>query len=367
MVIVFMYKHTLMIKEIVRKQILNLKPYTPEERGFPVMLDANESPFQLPAGIKAGIMKKAGELAFNRYPDPLGNELKKAISRALSVTPDKIVLGNGSDELILYLIAAFGRRGYNVLYPVPTFSMYGIIANCLGNNGTGIPLTEKFELDRSAFIKTLKERKISIVFFSYPNNPTGNCFSRETILEVIKTFKGIVVVDEAYGDFSGKTFLPLINKYRNLVILKTFSKIGLSSLRLGYLISNPEVAGIVEKVRLPFNVNSFSQACGEVFASKKKTMQKYIDEIIKGREYLFKELVKFPGIIPFNSEANFILFRVVGKSGFLHSELKKRGILIRNLNQKGLLSDCLRVTVGTVSENRIFIKAMTELCKRSEK
>ena len=350
-----------MTKKIIRKEILSLKPYKAQKRDFPVILDANESPFHLPSGIKKEIVKNIDAIAFNRYPDPEGKLLKKSLAGFHTVKPENIVLGNGSDELILYLISAFARRGYGVLYPVPTFSMYGIISQCLGQKQIEVSLNADFDIDSDAFTQIIKKRKVSVIFLSYPNNPTGNCFSKGKIIKLLKSFEGIVVLDEAYGDFSGNTFLPLLSKYRNLVISKTFSKIGLSSLRLGYLVANPHITEIVEKVRLPFNVNSFSQGCGEIFLKHRKSIDKLINEIVEGRIYLYSELKKIRGIYPFPSEANFVLFTVEGKCGLIHEELKKKGILVRNLSQKGLLQDCLRVTVGTSSENIRFVKAINNI------
>ncbi len=350
-----------MTRKIVRKEILSLKPYKAQERDFPVVLDANESPFTLPDGIKKEIVENIDSIAFNRYPDPEGKLLKTSLAAFHGVKPENIVLGNGSDELILYLISAFSKRGFSTLYPVPTFSMYGIISQCLGQNKKEVPLDSNFDIDIDTFLEAVEKMKISLIFLSYPNNPTGNCFSKNKIVKILKSFEGIAVVDEAYGDFSGKTFLPLLKKYKNLIITRTFSKIGLSSLRLGYLIANPEVCEIVEKVRLPFNVNSFSQGCGEIFLKQRKSIDKLINKIVEGREYLYSELKKIKEITPFASEANFILFRVPKKCGFVHEELKKKGILIRNLNTPGLLRDCLRVTVGTSSENQRFIKAIKDI------
>lgn len=353
-----------MSRKIARNEILSLKPYKAQPRDYPVVLDANESPYPLPANIKNAIEKNIDSIAFNRYPDPEGKRLKSLLSKFHNVDVENIVLGNGSDELILYLICAFSQRGYKVLYPVPTFSMYGIISQSLGQKKIEIPLNEKFDIDDERIIETAKKQKVSLIFFSYPNNPTGNCFSKKKIINILDNYDGITVIDEAYGDFSGKSFLNLVPKYKNLIISKTFSKIGLSSLRLGYLIANRDIAEIVEKVRLPFNVNSFSQGCGEIFLQKRKTVNKLIKKIINGRKFLYEELKKIKSLKVFPSEANFILFKAKDNSDAIHNELKKRGISIRNLNNPGLLQDCLRVTVGTEKENRLFVKELKLIIKK---
>jgi len=318
-----------------------------------VKLDANESPYSLP--VPAEVLRK---IPTNRYPDPEATALKKALSKQFGAPASCILIGNGSDELIYYLITVFGGP---VLYPTPTFSMYGIIAKALGQETIEIPLDGRFDLDIKKMLPLVKGKKgsVTLTFLSSPNNPTGNCFSAEGILKIIESSRGIVVLDEAYQPFSSQRgFLPLLKDYKNLLILRTLSKIGLAGLRVGFLIGDEALIREVNKVRLPFNVNSFSQAIAVATLKEKVRLRSYIKAIVTERERLYKELKKNKGVAPYPSEANFILFKVK-HSDKVYIGLLKKGVLVRNM--KGLIDPYLRVTVGTKRENDIFLKALKEV------
>lgn len=337
------------IKKLVKKEISGLKAYSAKEVPCRIKLDANESPYGFADSVKliAGIRT-------NRYPDPEARALRQLIAKDLGVGPENILFGNGSDELIYYLITTFGGP---VAYPVPTFSMYGIIGRSLGEKRIEVPLDKDFDLDIERFLVAARKEKPKLIFLSSPNNPTGNCFSTDKILKIIE-ISSLVVVDEAYQPFSSETgMLPLLKDYRNLVIMRTLSKIGLAALRLGFMIADPEIIREVNKVRLPFNVNSFSQAVAAAALKKKKEFRTTIKTIITERERLIEEMEKIKGITPFPSEANFILFRVEDPD-FVYAALLKKGILLRNI--KDVVKGCLRVTVGTPKENTAFLKALKE-------
>jgi histidinol-phosphate aminotransferase len=341
------------IQKLIRPTIRYLKAYEAKEIPCRVKLDANESPYGFPEGLR--VLKS---IKTNRYPDPEAKALKRLISRNFGVKSQNILQGNGSDELIYYLITTFGGP---VLYPVPTFSMYGIIAQAIGEKKIGIPLDKEFDLNLEKIITAIKRQKPKVIFLSSPNNPTGNCFSSEKILRIIESTSSfsLVVVDEAYQPFSSrKGFLPLLKDYKNLVIMRTLSKIGLAGLRVGFLIADEEIINEVNKVRLPFNVNSLSQTVATELLKKRKTMQSYINVIISEREKLFNELEKIDGIKPYPSEANFILFKVKDTDRGYKGLLKK-SVLVRNM--RGVVNGCLRVTVGTKEENRIFLRALKEI------
>lgn len=342
------------IKKLVKKEVAALRAYNAKEVPCRIKLDANESPYGFASALKA-----TAKISTNRYPDPEAMALKRLLAKGLRIKPENILQGNGSDELIYYLVTTFGGP---VMFPVPTFSMYGIIAQALGEAGCAVPLDENFDLDLPQMLAAVRKNKPKLIFLSSPNNPTGNCFSAEKILAVIEASKGIVVVDEAYQPFSSeKGFLPLLKDYKNLVIMRTLSKIGLAALRLGFLIASPEIVGEVNKVRLPFNVNSLSQAVAVAALKEKKQSQGFLKEIISERETLLREMEKLPGIRPFQSEANFILFEVKDPDD-LYSRLLKRGILVRNLND--VVKGCLRATVGTPRENAAFLAALKEIIRQ---
>ena len=220
--------------ELVRKNIRTLQPYQAQDIRCAVKLDANESPY--PFRPAKGVIERIASETLNRYPDPEAKGLKKAIARKIGTDAGALILGNGSDELIYYLIITFGGP---VLYPVPTFSMYGIIAQALGERHIGIPLDRDYDLDVDKMAAAIKAHNPKLIFLSSPNNPTGNCFSSDKILKIVDMAKGLVVLDEAYQPFSSKKgFLPMLKDYNQLVILRTLSKIGLAALRVGYLVAD---------------------------------------------------------------------------------------------------------------------------------
>jgi histidinol-phosphate aminotransferase len=244
--------------------------------------------------------------------------------------------------------------------------MYGIIAQALGEKGIGIPLEADFDLDSDSMAVAMRREKPKIIFLSSPNNPTGNCFSSEKMLQIIASTssKSLVVVDEAYHPFaSEKGFLPMLGDYGNLVIMRTLSKIGLAGLRVGFLIASEEIIEQVNKVRLPFNLNALSQAVAAEVMQHKAELRQHIRAIVRERERVFAELLNVEGVAPYPSEANFILFRVKD-SERVYQGLLGEGVLVRDM--KGVVADCLRVTIGTPGENRIFLRALKKVV-RSEK
>ena len=218
------------IKKLVKPNIRSLKAYKAKEIPCRVKLDANESPYGFT------VLK---DIKTNRYPDPEALELRKLVARVWKVKYGNTLHGNGSDELIYYLINTFGGP---VLYPVPTFSMYGIISQSLNAKKIEVPLDKDFDLDLGKMLKVIRKYKPKLIFLSSPNNPTGNAFSVEKIEKIIRASKGLVIVDEAYQDYSAKkSFLTLFKKYNNLVTLRTLSKIGLAGLRTGFMIADTDV------------------------------------------------------------------------------------------------------------------------------
>jgi histidinol-phosphate aminotransferase len=339
----------------VKQNVRALSAYEAKEIACKVKLDANESPY----GLRV-ITKYLRNIDTNRYPDPEAKDLKRTIAKALGVKPGTILTGNGSDELIYYLVTVFGGP---VLFPVPTFSMYGIISQALGEQQIAIPLDRKFDLDIDSICDALKRERPKLVFLSSPNNPTGNCFSADRILKIVSVTKGIVVIDEAYQPFaSHKGFVPLLRDCKNLVIMRTLSKIGLAGLRVGFLLAGEEIIHEVNKVRLPFNLNTVSQAVAIDTLKDKRKLRSCIKAIVSEREKLFEEMNGMGSIHPYPSEANFVLFSVQDPDR-IYNGLMKRGVLIKNMNR--VIRGCLRVTVGTPYENKEFLNAMKKVLRTS--
>lgn len=347
------------IKKLVKPNIRSLRAYQAEEIPCKVKLDANESPY----GFRALKSVKT-----NRYPDPEARILRTLVAKQFKIKSENILHGNGSDELIYYLITTFGGP---VLYPVPTFSMYGIISQVLGEKKIEVPLDSN-DLDIERILKAIKRYKPKLIFLSSPNNPTGSSFSSEKILKIIETTLSLVphplslslvVVDEAYQPFSDrKSFLPMLKTCKNLIILRTLSKIGLAGLRVGFMLADSKIIKEVNKVRLPFNLNSISQELAVEILKNRSLMRSYIKSIISERKKLLNEMKKTEGIEPYPSDANFILFRVE-ESDRIYKGLLRKGVLIKNM--KGVIDGCLRVTVGTPGENAVFLKYIKELLLKS--
>jgi histidinol-phosphate aminotransferase len=348
------------VKSRVKKGIQRLSAYSVPHVECRVKLDGNESPFSLPSEILERVVEEIKVVPINRYPDPEAKVLREKISRMTGFPTKGIVLGNGSDELIGMLMTTFSSETGTVLYPVPTFSMYRITGIALGLELVEVELDNGFDIDVETSLKWVKRKNPDLIFLASPNNPTGNRFSDERIFEVLSSSNGIVVLDEAYCDFSGRTFLPLIEKYENLVILRSMSKVGFAGIRMGMLFGGSELVREINKVRLPYNVNSFSQRIAEVILDNAGFVEKNAQLITVERDRVYKSLKLITGVEVYPSDANFILFRV-NDADRVFRELIERGVLIRNFNSPGRLKNCLRVTIGTPEENDTFLMALGEI------
>jgi histidinol-phosphate aminotransferase len=348
------------IINLVLPAVRGLAAYHVDETPVRIKLDAMENPFLLPDKIRKEIGKSAQQALINRYPDPSAKKLKLAISRYWKMNPERMLLGNGSDELIQTVILAFGGP---VLAPSPSFAMYELSARALSQDVVTVPLTAEFDLDADAVIKAAKRTKAKVIFLACPNNPTGNRFSDKAIRLVLEKTDAVVVIDEAYFSFSGRTFLPFLKKHRNMIILRTLSKIGLAGLRIGVLTASKEIIGELNKIRLPYNINSLSQAAGLAALKHASTLNTQISLLISERRKLYNALLMTPGVTPFPSETNFILMWIEKDATKAFQALKKRGILVKNLDRPGPLKGCLRVTIGTPAENKEFLKTLQGIIK----
>ena len=344
------------LQHFFRSDLAKLSPYSVKKNQPRIKLDANESPFDLPTSIRQEIQEKLSKLRFHLYPEPTADELRQSLSTYLGLPTDWIVVGNGSDELLSYLVQAFSREHSAVLYPTPTFSMYGILAQIAGISAFGIPLDDNFDLDAEIWQRQLNQKKQNLVFFSYPNNPTGNLFNTKVIDQILERPNTLVVLDEAYYEFSGRTFLDKISSNKNLIITRTFSKAyGLASLRCGYLIAHPDIINQVNKIRLPYNLNQFTQVCISSMLKQREMITSKIALLQHERGIVYEALKNMEGVYPFPTNANFILFRTQSSSSRVHASLLDKGVLIRSFEQKKPLINCLRVTVGTDKQNRQFL------------
>ena len=345
------------IKNLVKPSVRNLAAYQAFDIPCRIQLDANESPYAF-KGDLSGILKN---LKTNRYPDPEARELRRMLARRLAVSPANILFGNGSDELIYYMITTFGGP---VLFPVPTFSMYGIISQALGEKSISILLDREFDIDLKKTLAAMKKERPKLIFLSSPNNPTGNCFSSDKILKIIEASSGIVVVDEAYQPFSSKSYIDRIAKnpelYSHVLLMRTLSKFGLAGVRIGYMMGPKALILEVDKVRPPYNISVLNYECALFALEHAEVFAEQAQEIRTQRAIIFEALRVMPGIKTWQSDANMILVRVPDAQKTFEG-MRARRVLVKNVSKMHpLLANCLRLTVGAADENTQMLAALKE-------
>ncbi|MFN7085351.1 MAG: histidinol-phosphate transaminase [Burkholderiales bacterium] len=348
-------------EDIIRSEILALTSYhVPDSAGM-VKLDAMENPYPLPAALRAEVARLAASAALNRYPDPGAVRLKARLRATLGIPADmEVLLGNGSDEIIQMLALAVARPGAVILGVEPSFVMFRMIATFCGVRFVGVPLKPDFSLDTDAVLAAVAAHRPALVFLAYPNNPTGNLYDEAGMTRIIEAAPGMVVVDEAYHAFAGRSFMPRLADHPNLLVMRTLSKSGLAGLRLGLIAGAAAWLAHVDKVRLPYNVNVLTQTIAEKVLQHHELLAQQAAAVKAERARLFDELQRIPGVRAFPSDANFILFRT-GEAERIFDGLRQRGVLIRNLHgSHAALADCLRVTVGTPDEDARFLEALKQ-------
>ncbi len=344
----------------LRPEISKLHAYAVPDATGMVKLDAMENPYSWPDDLRSKWLQSLSRAQINRYPEPNPETLKQRLKNQFGPThPCEMLLGNGSDELIQLLALAIAKPGASILTVSPSFSMYQMIADFTGVACHVVPLTEDFQLNVEATIRSIESNDPSVVFIAYPNNPTGNLWNRQDIVKILDASKGIVVIDEAYGPFASDSFTDDLNKYQNMLLLRTASKIGLAGLRFGWLVGNVELIEELNKLRLPYNINLLTQLTMEFALDNFELFAEQAKKIQSSRSLLYKRLLSMENVQPYESDANFILFKVLKQNADkVFNELLSQNVLIKNLSQQDGLSQCLRVTVGTDEENDIFCNAL---------
>ena len=339
------------LDKILRENIKNLKPYSSARDEYTgkeaVFLDANENPY---------------DNSYNRYPDPLQVEVKEKISAIKGIKPGSIFLGNGSDESIDLLIRAFCEpRIDNIVSVEPSYGMYKVLADINGVKFITVLLTGDFQLDTKGILKAA-DNNTKLIFLCSPNNPTANSFNKKDIITILKNFNGIVVVDEAYIDFSMKgSLLSILNEYKNLVVMQTFSKAwGLAGIRLGMAFASNEIINVLNKIKYPYNISSLTLETANKELKDNKSKNNWIDRILKSRDNLVKELNKLPVVNKvYPSDANFLLVKV-NSAKEIYDYLVDKKIIVRDRSNIILCKGCLRITVGTEDENIMLLDALKE-------
>jgi len=348
-------------ERLIRPEILALNAYhVPPASGL-IKLDAMENPYRLPQELRDEIARAVADAEINRYPDAGAQQLKAGIRQVVDLPPGMdILLGNGSDEIIQILALAVAQPGAVLLSVEPSFVMYRMIALFAGMEYVGVPLREDFSLDLEAMLSAIKRDQPALVFLAYPNNPTGNLFDAAAVRQIIAAAPGLVGLDEAYYAFASDSFIPQLAHYENLLVMRTFSKLGMAGLRVGFLAGSAVWLSQLEKLRLPYNVGVLPQVVASKLLQHHDVLLAQAERIKQERGRLLNDLQAMSGVQAYPSEANFILFRVAGATA-VFAELKRRGVLIKNLDGgHPALLDCLRVTVGTPEENAKFIAALQD-------
>ena len=338
------------LQELTRPNIWALKPYSSARDEYSgktasVFLDANENPYNAPN---------------NRYPDPLQKELKALIAPVKKVKPEQIFLGNGSDEAIDLLFRAFCRPGFdNVVAIHPTYGMYQVCADINDVEYRKVLLDEKFQFKAEDLLRASDENT-KLIFLCSPNNPTGNNLDAKEIITLLQEFQGIVIVDEAYIDFSTQpSFIGILDEYPNLVILQTFSKAwGCAAIRLGMAFASPDIIGIFSKIKYPYNINLLTQQEALRMMQRHYEVQRWISTLLEERARLIQAFTQLPCCKKvFPTDANFFLTRVSNAKA-IYDYLVDQGIIVRNRSNITRCEDCLRITVGTRPENDALLEAL---------
>jgi len=354
-------------RKVIRQSVLDGRAYhVPDAAGL-VKLDAMENPYPWPETLRGAWLDALRGISLNRYPDAEAAELKAKLRAAFSIPAGAgLLLGNGSDEIIQMLALAAARPGAALLAPEPSFSMYKVIADVAGLRYVGVPLrAPDFALDRGAMLAAIEAEKPALVFLAWPNNPSGNLFAEADIEAILEAAPGAVVVDEAYHAFAGRSFLARLDAHPNLIVMRTLSKLGMAGLRLGFLVAAPEWVKQFEKLRLPYNIGTLTQASVGFFLDHGKVFDEQAARIRAERERVFGRLQALPGLRAWPSAANFILARPTDLSAaMVHGELLKRGLLIKSLHgAHPMLAECLRVTIGSPEENDALLSALAAILR----
>lgn len=350
--------------ESVHKRIRELSGYKTVPFTGSIKLDAMESPYGMVDGLQDDLRDILARVDVNRYPDPGATELKQRLRERFEISEQfDITLGNGSDELLLLIQLAVGGFGRTVVAPQPSFSLYELVARYTRADFVGVDLDQRFQLPEQDWLNAIRKHNPSCVFFSYPNNPTGNFFDPSLIESTARMTRGLVVADEAYYAYSGQSMLSSMQHCSNLVVVRTLSKSGLAGLRIGYMIGHPAWVEQLEKLRLPYNIGVLNQASAVFALDNWEKFSVGTQQVLQERKRVSDALKRIGGLEVYDSATNFILIRVIGKSADdVFDSLKDQGILIRRLTGwHPLIENCLRISIGTPDENSELLEKLQQI------
>ena len=350
------------MKQVIRQDVQSMHAYAIQPSAGFVKLDAMENPFRLPPELQRELGERLGRVAINRYPTQCVADVIAALTTHVKPPPGcKLMLGNGSDELISLLALACDVPGNTILAPLPGFVMYEMSAKLQGLKFVGVPLTASFELDETAMLAAIEQHRPAITYIAYPNNPTANLFDDRVVDRIVAAVgaqQGLVVFDEAYQPFSSKTWMQRMGQHEHVLVMRTLSKFGLAGVRLGYMAGAAALIDEVDKVRPPYNISVLNAEATLFALEHADEFARQAAILCEERARLQKALAAMPGVTAFPSEANMILVRVPdAKRAF--EGMKQRGVLVKHIaGLHPLLANCLRLTVGSPAENDAMIAAL---------
>jgi histidinol-phosphate aminotransferase len=346
----------------IKPAVRAISAYTLPPYRATIKLNQNENPWDIPTALKEEVYARLADRAWSRYPDFVPSPLLERLASFAGWTAEGTLAGNGSNELIQASLMVSVGAGSRVLISEPTFALYKQIVTVLGGDVVSVPLTPQFQFDVAAIRERATQERADVLVLCSPNNPTGCRISNDDLLSIGRGFDGLVIVDEAYHEFSGHSIVPLLSELPNLIVLRTFSKaMSMAGLRVGYLLTTPELAREVHKATLPYNLNVFSATAAEVACEHFEVIKPRIDAIVAERDHVFAELNNLQGVTAVPSSANFMLVRTPLPPATVFGKLLERDILVRDVSRYPMLAEYVRITIGSPEENKQLIEAFREL------
>jgi histidinol-phosphate aminotransferase len=355
----------------VKSSVRSLGAYTLKLYEPRIKLNQNESPFDVPEAIKERIHAALAGRPWNRYPPFVASNFIQAVSEATRWPGDGVLVANGSNELIQSVLAVAVGPGVSVVIPEPTFTLYRLMTEVNGGTAVSVPLNGELRFDVDAIIRAARETRAAVVVLCSPNNPTGCALTREEIGRVHDETDALVLLDQAYVEFGGYDAIPLLEGRPRLVVLRTFSKaMAMAGLRAGYMLAHPALTAEVNKAKLPYNINFFTEVAAAEVLRCRETMHEMVRAICEQRDRLQREMAGIPGLRVYPSAANFILFRVEAPA-ITHGEVFERllhehGVLVRDVSKYRMLDGCLRVNAGAPEENDVFLEGLRTIMRKAD-
>jgi histidinol-phosphate aminotransferase len=347
------------LSRLIRQDVQSMHAYAVQDATGLIKLDAMENPHRLPPALQAELGERLGAVALNRYPGPRIDDLRAALAQHAGLPAGcALMLGNGSDELISLLAMACDVPGASILSPLPGFVMYAMSAQLQGLKFVGVDLTPDFELDEAAMLAAIAQHQPSIIYLAYPNNPTANLWDDAVIERIVQAAPGLVVIDEAYQPFSSRSYIDRLGRHPHVLLMRTLSKFGLAGVRLGYMMGPSALIAEIDKVRPPYNISVLNAEAALFALEHAAVYEAQAADLRAQRQALVQALAALPGVKGWPSDANMVLVRVPDAQAAFEG-MKRRGVLVKNVSKMHpLLSNCLRLTVGTADENAQMLSAL---------